>query len=804
MSVLSRRAALTALILSTAALHCQLPGEEVDANSAAYSAEEAHAVACADALAAIPTTAFHPEGRVDPNAEEPISHATRVCLSRYVQINTSNPHLADEPGEIAAVVFFEKVFERLGIATQRAPLVRNDDPKRASVVASMRGSTRERSVVLLNHTDVVRAEGQWKYPPFSGRDDGQFIWGRGSLDMKGVGIIQLVSMAILARSGAPLGRDVHFAAVADEEIGGTGAEYLAVGEILDETHDRPHDPLGLHPGVVLNEGGTGIRDALVGGRDVLVLGVEEKGLVWTQMAHRDPRAVLGALAKAAILKPPSSNGMPSSSVRAELRSRCALAEMMSDEEQKTNMQPRHAKLTLACSAGSVSVVKSAVEPVLLAFTPAPVVQISEVATDDGERVTIAIEMGAGGHGSAAVVNALDVAASTLVAAGQVDERALRPASDAVDRFFKKSLSPANSVFLGRVGRAWGEVASTIPELLGSDLFFGLADSFLPTEAPFRNTCSWTTFRFPVDGEARAKVDCRIGWDADATTFESNLYRFIADTGVEKRSEREHCFDCYHQPFNASPFDASAKDYAIIRHVLQRSSPNVIVSPYLFPASSDSYYFRRAGVPTYGVLPTPLGEAEINTFHGLDERMPVESLFGAVRAYAETVHKLSNDIAPAARDGAHRLASPAIKCQRREAASIFGGGFVWKEEALDRPICEGTTDTVWRCETSADAPRFLRTQPLDNDARVYEVQRLKSDYSGASVEAERIPAAAIERTVYRSRSDGDNPSVRVFEGEEFDLDTGTAPRRQFALRCTTPTHQFVATGFTRAKLDFFRD
>ena len=54
------------------------------------------------------------------------------------------------------------------------------------------------------------------------------------------------------------------------------AEFIAVKKMVDETQNEQVDPLGLMPGVVLNEGGTGIRDSLMSGGDVFVLGVEEK------------------------------------------------------------------------------------------------------------------------------------------------------------------------------------------------------------------------------------------------------------------------------------------------------------------------------------------------------------------------------------------------------------------------------------------------------------------------------------------------------------------------------------------------
>src|SRR5262249_9257654 len=141
---------------------------------------------CADALEAIPATAWHPEGHVDSAADPAIDKAARTCVSQYVQLRTVNPRTQDDVGEVQAGDYFAAIYARLGIPTRTAPMAKSsapDDPERVSLVATFRGRHPEGSVLLLNHSDVVPATGNWTHPPFSGQDDGTFIWGRGSLDM---------------------------------------------------------------------------------------------------------------------------------------------------------------------------------------------------------------------------------------------------------------------------------------------------------------------------------------------------------------------------------------------------------------------------------------------------------------------------------------------------------------------------------------------------------------------------------------------------------------------------------------------
>jgi acetylornithine deacetylase/succinyl-diaminopimelate desuccinylase-like protein len=72
--------------------------------------------------------------------------------------------------------------------------------------------------------DVVTAMAKdWMVDPFGGEFRDGYVWGRGALDMKGHGIIQLMAMVALERAGVRLTRDLVYVGNADEEIGGLGS-----------------------------------------------------------------------------------------------------------------------------------------------------------------------------------------------------------------------------------------------------------------------------------------------------------------------------------------------------------------------------------------------------------------------------------------------------------------------------------------------------------------------------------------------------------------------------------------------------
>jgi acetylornithine deacetylase/succinyl-diaminopimelate desuccinylase-like protein len=72
--------------------------------------------------------------------------------------------------------------------------------------------------------DVVPASPEhWSVDPFAGLIKDGYVWGRGALDMKGHGIVQLMTFIAIKRAGIPLTRDLVYIANADEETDGLGS-----------------------------------------------------------------------------------------------------------------------------------------------------------------------------------------------------------------------------------------------------------------------------------------------------------------------------------------------------------------------------------------------------------------------------------------------------------------------------------------------------------------------------------------------------------------------------------------------------
>ncbi|HEU0173873.1 MAG TPA: M20/M25/M40 family metallo-hydrolase [Blastocatellia bacterium] len=185
---------------------------------------------------------------------------------QYLKIDTTNP-----PGnEVRAAEFFADICKREGIEHQ----LFEPFPGRSSVWARLRGDGSKRPIILLNHTDVVPYDKEfWTVGAFSGAIKDGFIYGRGAMDMKSLGMAQFVTLLTLKRAQIPLKRDVIFLATADEEAGGlNGAGWFA----------KNHRELIAGAEFLFNEGGANVVDP--NGR-VLAIGVgpSEKAPAWLRL-----------------------------------------------------------------------------------------------------------------------------------------------------------------------------------------------------------------------------------------------------------------------------------------------------------------------------------------------------------------------------------------------------------------------------------------------------------------------------------------------------------------------------------------
>ncbi len=192
-----------------------------------------------------------------------------AVLQSYLRLDTTNP-----PGnETLGAEYLKAELGKDGLEAQ----VLEFAPGRGSLVARLKAQNPNggKPLCLLSHIDVVPAEAKtWPQEtgPLSGALVDGMVWGRGALDMKGMGVLELQVFRTLARQQVPLHRDVILLAVADEEVGEGGMKLMT--ELLWEQLDCGH---------IINEGGLGVRGLFSEGQTAFAISVGEKGILWLRV-----------------------------------------------------------------------------------------------------------------------------------------------------------------------------------------------------------------------------------------------------------------------------------------------------------------------------------------------------------------------------------------------------------------------------------------------------------------------------------------------------------------------------------------
>jgi acetylornithine deacetylase/succinyl-diaminopimelate desuccinylase-like protein len=191
---------------------------------------------------------------------EAIRDDAAATMARYVRFDTTNP-----PGnEAPAAAWLKAELIRRGVTDDVT--IYEPAPGRAVLVGRIAGSDSLDPLILNHHMDVVPADpDQWSHAPFGGEIAEGYVWGRGTLDTKGLGVMHLLALERLIKAGNTFRRPIIFLAVSDEETGGSQGMRWLVDHHLEE----------LQPAWVWDEGGGGFK-GLLGDRSMFGVAVAEK------------------------------------------------------------------------------------------------------------------------------------------------------------------------------------------------------------------------------------------------------------------------------------------------------------------------------------------------------------------------------------------------------------------------------------------------------------------------------------------------------------------------------------------------
>jgi acetylornithine deacetylase/succinyl-diaminopimelate desuccinylase-like protein len=446
---------------------------------------------------------------------EPAAAAVEL-LAELVRIRSVNPPAQGDPGGESQVA--ERLREPLRTAGFETEILRSPGG-RPSLVARLPGPTDRAPLVLNSHLDVVPVEEDaWSQDPFGGEVIAGELWGRGTLDMKGIAVMHVEAAIALATSMATPSREVVIVAVADEEAGGAEGAAWLVREHPSQVGFREGAPTPE----VLGEGGFGLS------------GILSRPLMPVIVGEKSPLQVRARASGA-----PGHGSLPPR--------RQAIRALVRFVEQVAG--PRPARL----------------HPVMR------------------EQF------------------------ETLAAAS----------------------SGAQAQLFRLLGSAPGDTAIRLlaPALRGRSEVIGnlLADTVTPTQLQAGYKVN------VVPGEATADFDCRLLPDTDPDEVLRDLRRVGRSLGVEvdeldrwssETSPRGPLFDHLTEVSAGLP-----------------GGPLPVAS--LTPGMTDLRFWRARGATAYGWAPVVLSPEQVATFHGHDERIPVDGFHRAVEAMTEVVRRAAS-------------------------------------------------------------------------------------------------------------------------------------------------------------------
>lgn len=130
--------------------------------------------------------------------------------------------------------------------------------------------------------------------------------------------------------------------------------------------------------------------------------------------------------------------------------------------------------------------------------------------------------------------------------------------------------------------------------------------------------------------ATATVNCRIFPGVAVADVLSEL-QAIAGPGVEVATFGPS------SATDASPLRSDVM--AAVERAVRAAYPDIVITPYMSSGATDGLYFRAAGIPTYGVGGVFMRD-EDDFAHGLNERVPVASLYSGLNHWRALITELA--------------------------------------------------------------------------------------------------------------------------------------------------------------------
>ena len=161
----------------------------------------------------------------------------------------------------------------------------------------------------------------------------------------------------------------------------------------------------------------------------------------------------------------------------------------------------------------------------------------------------------------------------------------------------------------------------------------IASSSTSLNAMLRNTIALTKINSGyktniIPEKASASLDIRLLPETSPDDFIISLRSIIDDPRVEIVPRRV--------PTNNFISSWGTKFYEVLSNELSIEKPDVVVIPFMTIGGTDSQFFQSRGVDCYGIVPILVSESDIQTMHGIDERISIENLLLGTKIVYNTI------------------------------------------------------------------------------------------------------------------------------------------------------------------------
>ena len=131
--------------------------------------------------------------------------------------------------------------------------------------------------------------------------------------------------------------------------------------------------------------------------------------------------------------------------------------------------------------------------------------------------------------------------------------------------------------------------------------------------------------------ATVGINCRV--------FPGETLEYVQSTLLQVMGDPEARIRSIYEPVPSDPSPLREDVMKALRKAIDLRAPGLPIVPSMSAGATDSLYFRNAGVPSYGVGGLFIS-AKDSFSHGLNERVPVASIDGAIVQWRSLIEDLA--------------------------------------------------------------------------------------------------------------------------------------------------------------------